>query len=239
MARHRIGREAVAQPLAPSTPAGTAGGHSLRNWTELTRETALQTLRYSRYVTVMKRMLPLAAAAILASVIAYSVMPRHQDRVSLSYEQTGTLKNDRAMTKPRFSSTDAKGNPFVITAASITQDPIKHNRATMEDVEADMQFDKQNWMNATAKNGFLDADAGTLKLGGGIALFTDSGYELHTASVDVDLKKNIFEGNTAVTGHGPLGLLRADRFHLDRLKRTVWLNGHVHMTMYPKKVSRR
>ena len=97
-----------------------------------------------------------------------------------------------------------------------------------------MQFDNQNWMNATAKNGFLDADAGTLKLGGGIALFTDSGYELHTASVDVDLKKNIFQGQEKVTGHGPLGAVSADRFHFDRAKRHVTLSGHVYMTMYPK-----
>lgn len=238
MPRDRMGREAVAQPLAPPTPV-PATGHSLHSWTELTRQTALETLRYSRFVTVMKRMLPLAAAGILAAVIAYSLVPRHQERVTLSYSQTGTIHNDLAMLKPRFSDTDAKGNPYVITASQIVQDAKDHSRATMENVEADMQYDNQNWMNATAKSGYFDADARTLTLNGDIALFTDSGYELHTATVDVDLKKNVFDGSTTVTGHGPLGTLRADRFHIDRIKKQIRLNGHVRMTMYPKKVSRR
>jgi lipopolysaccharide export system protein LptC len=238
MARDRMGRDAVVQPLAPPATE-PATGPSLHSWTELTRQTALETLRYSRFVTVMKRMLPLAAAGILAAVIAYSLVPRHQERVALSYSQTGTIHNDLAMLKPRFSSTDAKGNPFVITATQIVQDAKNQNRGTMKDVEADMQYDNQSWMNATAKSGYFDADAHTLTLNGDIALFTDSGYELHTATVDVDLKKNIFDGNTTVTGHGPLGTLRADRFHIDRIKKQIRLNGHVHTTIYPKKVSRR
>ena len=238
MTRHSIGREAVAEALAKPAAAASAAGHSLRSWSELTRDTALETLRYSRFVTVMKGALPIAAAAILASVIAYSLIPRHQQRVSLNVETLGSIRNDLAMIKPRFSSTDAKGNPYVITASAAIQDPKNRNLATLENIEADMQYDNQNWMNASAKKGFLNGDADTLMLSGKISLFTDSGYELHTESVYVDLKKNLFEGNSAVTGHGPLGSLRADKFHIDRFKRQIQLSGHVHMTMYPKKVSR-
>ena len=141
MTRDRMGREAVAQPLAPPTPA-PAAGHSLHSWSELTRQTALETLRYSRFVTVMKRMLPLAAAGILAAVVAYSLVPRHQERVTLSYSQTGAIHNDLTMLKPHFSSTDSKGNPYVITATQIVQDAKNQNRGTMKDVEADMQYDQ-------------------------------------------------------------------------------------------------
>jgi len=232
MARDAFGREAVAQPLTP--PQDAAAGHRRGDWAARTRSTALDALRYTWFVAVMKRALPIAAAAILASVIAYSVIPRHQDRVSLTYQQLGRLKNDLAMTKPRLSGTDTKGNPFVITAEAAVQDSSNRHRATLKHVDADMQFDGANWMNATAENGFFDMDAGTLKLSGGIALFTDTGYELHTNSADVDLKTNVFQGQEKVTGHGPLGAISADRFHFDRFKKHVTLSGHVHMTMYPK-----
>jgi len=227
----------VAQPLVKPSLAAPADDR-MHNWTERTRDTALQTVRYSRFVTVMKRALPIAAGAIVASVIAYSVIPRHQDRISLSYEKIGSIRNDLAMIKPRLTGTDAKGNPFVITAAEAIQDAKNRHRATLVEVQADMQFENQSWMNASAKSGFFDMDAGTLKLSGGIALFTDSGYELHTAGADVDLKRNIFDGKSAVTGHGPMGSLRADTFHVERFKRMLWLRGHVHTIMYPKKVSR-
>jgi lipopolysaccharide export system protein LptC len=234
MTRDGFGREAVAQPLAP--PA--AAEHRLRDWTARTRSTALQALRYSRFVGVMKRALPIGAVAILAAVIAYSVVPRHQDRFSLINQRMGNLRNDLAMTRPRLTGTDARGNPFVITAEAAIQDPDNRHRATLKQVQADMQFDGSRWLNASADAGLFDMDAGTLKLGGGIALYTDSGYELHTQSADADLKKNIFEGHEKVAGHGPLGSLSADRFQIDRLKRHLKLNGHVRMIMYPNKARR-
>ena len=235
MARDGFGREAVAQPLVPPE----ADGHRLRDWTARTRSTALQALRYSRFVGVMKRTLPIGAAAIMAAVIAYSVVPRNsQDRFSLLNQRMGNLRNDLAMTKPRLSGTDARGNPFVVTAEAAIQDPANRRRATLKQVQADMQFDGERWLNASADTGLFDMDAGTLKLNGGIALYTDSGYELHTPSADADLKKNIFQGHEKVAGHGPLGLLSADRFQIDRLKRQLKLNGHVHMIMYPNKARR-
>ena len=236
MTRDGFGREALAQPLA--SPEAAAAEHRLRDWSARTRSTALQALRYSRFVGVMKRALPIAAAAILAAVIAYSVVPRHQDRYSLATQRIGRLQNDLAMTNPRLTGTDARGNPFVITADAAIQDPTNRHRATLKRVQADMQFDGLHWLNASAEAGLFDMDAGTLGLDGGIALYTDSGYELHTKSADADLRKNIFRGHEKVTGHGPLGSLSADRFQIDRLKRHLKLNGHVHMVMYPNKARR-
>jgi len=237
MARDGFGREAVAQPLVPPEAAVTE--HPLRDWTERTRSTALQALRYSRFVGFMKRVLPIAALAIVAAVVAYSVAPRHQERVSLSYQRIGTLRNDLAMIKPRLTGTDAKGNPFVITAEAAIQDPANRHRATLKQVQADVQLQGERWLNASADTGLFDMDAGTLKLSGGIALYTDSGYELHTQSADADLKKNIFQGHEKVAGHGPLGSLSADRFRVDRLKKHMTLNGHVRGVMYPNKAKRR
>ena len=237
MARDGFGREAVAQPLVP--PEAAATEHPLRDWTERTRSTALQALRYSRFVGFMKRVLPIAALAIVAAVVAYSVAPRHQERVSLSYQRIGTLRNDLAMIKPRLTGTDAKGNPFVITAEAAIQDPANRHRATLKQVQADVQLQGERWLNASADTGLFDMDAGTLKLSGGIALYTDSGYELHTRSADADLKNNIFQGHEKVAGHGPLGSLSADRFRVDRLKKHMTLNGHVRGVMYPNKAKRR
>ena len=47
-------------------------------------------------------------------------------------------------------------------------------------------------MNATAEAGFFDMDTSMLKMSGGIAVYSDNGYELHTESADVDLKKGLF-----------------------------------------------
>ncbi|MDE1938086.1 MAG: LPS export ABC transporter periplasmic protein LptC [Alphaproteobacteria bacterium] len=238
MVRDGFGREAIAEPLPAREVAPDE--HPLRDWTARARGTALDALRYTRFVAFMKRVLPIAAAAVLASVIAYSFIPRHQeqDHMSLTYQHMGTIRNDLAMIRPKLTGADGKGNPFTITAAAAVQNAKNRRQATLEKVDADIQLDGAQWINASAAHGFFDMDAGTLKLDGGLSVYTDTGYELHTQSADVNLRQGIFKGQQKVTGQGPLGSLSADSFKIDRLKRRIVLRGHVQMTMYPKKVKR-
>jgi lipopolysaccharide export system protein LptC len=93
-------------------------------------------------------------------------------------------------------------------------------------------------MNASAMQGFVDMEKSALTLMGGIAVFSDDGYELHTERANVDLKKGIFHGPGEVTGQGPLGTLRADTFELDRVTKRITLRGHVHMTIIPSQAKK-
>jgi lipopolysaccharide export system protein LptC len=233
MTRDKQVRSAVAQPM--STPQQTE-----RDWSARQRLSAGDALRYSRFVAVMKRILPIAAVALMGSVIVYALMPRNQERY-VTMQQTGNVSSDLTMTKPSFTGADEKGNPYKISAAEVIQDPTSKDkmRAELKQVDADMQFAGEGWVSASATHGFIDAQAGRLSLDGGISLFTDSGYELHTASADAYIKTNILEGTEKVSGHGPLGQFSADRFHFDRLKKELKLSGHVKMTLYPQKAKKR
>ncbi len=237
MTRREQVRSAIAQTLPSPPPA--AAGQGARDWSARQRLKATDALRYSRFVSVMKKILPVGAIVLMASVVAYSVLPRHNDRM-MAFQQSGNLARDLTMTKSSFTGTDEKGNPFKITAAEVIQDPkAKNMRAELKQIEADMQFDSKNWVNATAAHGWLDGDSSLLKLDGGISVFTDNGYELHTKSATAQIKANILEGSEGVRGHGPTGQFSADRFHFDRLKKQLRLSGHVHMTLYPQKAKRR
>jgi lipopolysaccharide export system protein LptC len=241
MTRDQQVRSAVAQPLTPSQePAQPVSTATLHDWSARQRLSAVDALRYSRFVAVMKRALPILAVVLMGSVIAYSVIPHHQEKM-VTLKQTGNVGNDLTMTKPSFTGTDEKGNPYHVTAAEVVQDPKSKDslRAEMKQVDADMQFDGQTWINASAAHGFIDAKAGILKLDGGISLFTDNGYEMHTPSATAYIKTNVLEGNDKVSGHGPLGKFSADRFRFDRLNKKMRLNGHVHMILIPQKAKRR
>ncbi len=228
MTRRSSAKEAVAQTIA-----GSAVAPARRDWTARTRDNALNALRYSRFVTVMKRALPITAALLIAVVIVYALIPRQSDKLSLETKSIGIIENDLAMLKPRLSGADRKGHPFVVTADSATQEGANVHRARLVNVQADLTLDKDRWLNATAAKGFVDMDKNWLSLTGGIAVFSDDGYELHTARADVDLKQGLFRGNAEVTGHGPAGTLRADTFEVDRLTSQLVLSGHVQMTILP------
>jgi lipopolysaccharide export system protein LptC len=218
-------RKALAEPLA------RRDGPRI-DWTARTRGTILDAERYSQFVGVMKRVLPLAAAIVVMTVVAYTLIPRPVDR-GMKIEMKGviTIDNDLAMIKPRLTGADNKGNPFVITADAAIQDGRNARRARLRKVQADMNLDSQRWLSAMAENGFVDADTGKLSLGGGIAVYSDSGYELHTASMHVDLNAGKLAGDHAVTGQGPMGTFRADHFTVDRRRQQIHLYGNVQTTI--------
>lgn len=218
---------------------GNATARARRDWTARTRDTALNALRYSRFVNVMKRALPIAAGALIAIVIIFALLPRQSDKLSFAYQSMGHIDNDLAMLKPRLTGSDQSGNPFVITADAAVQQGANTRKVALRKVEADLTLDKNRWLNASATQGFVDMDKGALTLTGGIAMFSDDGYELHTQRANVDLRKGIFHGPGEVTGQGPMGTFRADTFELDRITRQIALHGHVQMTINPAKAHRR
>ena len=201
------------------------------DWSARVRTTTVEAVRYSRYVALMKRLLSLGAFLIIAAVLAFFFVQRMPRQLQMSYERLGRLENDLTMVKPRLAGADTKGNPFVITADSAVQDAKNPKRASLKNLEADLSLDKQNWVNARAKTGLVDMGTGQLELGGGIDVFTTTGYELHSSSASANLKQNVIHGHEPVTGQGPQGTLRADEFHADRDTNILTLSGHVHMTL--------
>lgn len=201
------------------------------DWSARVRTTASEALRYSRYVALMKRLLSLGAFLIIAAVLAFFFVQRMPRQLQMSYERLGRIENDLTMVKPRLAGADAKGNPFVITAESAIQDAHDPKKASLKNLEADLSIENQNWINARARTGMVDMNTGQLELGGGIDVYTATGYELHSNSASANLKQSIVHGHEMVTGQGPQGTFRADEFHADRTTNILTLNGHVHMTL--------
>ena len=205
------------------------------DWSARVRTTAVEALRYSRFVHLMKRLLSLGAFLIIAAVLAFFFVQRLPRQVQMSYERLGHVENDLAMMKPRLSGADAKGNPYVITADMAVQDAHNPKKASLKNLEADLALDSKNWLNARARTGMLDMTTGQLELTGGIDVFTATGYELHSKSASANLKHSVIHGHEPVTGQGPDGTLRSDEFHADRTTNILTLSGHVQMTLFGTK----
>jgi lipopolysaccharide export system protein LptC len=223
MAGRRTAGEAVVQELGPA-PARSPR----TEWATQRRASATEVRRYSRFVVVMKRILPLAAAALVAAVVAYSLQSREPDKSkwTLTFTQLKIDKNDLAMVKPRLTGADSSGNPFVVTADKAHQYAHDTSRVLLDNVEADLTLQDGNWLNATAPQGLLDAPHAanqkcakttcsanqSLDMWGPIAVFSDNGYEVHTTSAHVDMGDGIVRGNKYVRGQGPMGSFYADSF---------------------------
>jgi lipopolysaccharide export system protein LptC len=206
-----------------------------RDWSARVRSTSMDALRYTQFVSVTKRALPTAAFAVIAAVLAFFFVARQPAKVSMTYARLDAIKNDLTMIKPHLTGADAKGHPFTITADTAVQDIRNPKRASLKKVEADLTVGSNGWINVNAAKGLVDMLGGSLLLNGGIDVYSDSGYSFHSQAAWVDLKKWIVWGNNPVTGQGPAGTMRADRFHYDRNADQLTLDGHVFMTIIGKK----
>jgi lipopolysaccharide export system protein LptC len=199
------------------------------DWSARTRTTVFDANRYTRFVRRMKRILPISAFAVIFAVLAFFFVERAPRQFSLSYDRMGGADDDLAMINPRLTGVDERGNPFVITAKQAVRDP-KNAHITLTTIEADMNTER-GWVNAKAARGVVDMAARQLELAGGIDIYSDTGFMLHTQSASADLKTNIMRGREPVTGQGPMGTMRADTFHYDRSAGQLTLAGRVVMTM--------
>jgi len=209
--------------------------HTRGDWSARVRSSSMDALRYTQFVGVMKRALPAAAFAVVAAVLAFFFVARQPSKLSMTYARMEAIKNDLTMIKPHLTGVDAKGHPFVITAETAVQDIKNPKRAKLRHVEADLTTDQNGWLNTIATGGVVDMLAGNLALNGGIDIYSDSGYSFHTQAAWVDMKKDLTWGNSTVTGQGPMGTLRADRFHYDGRVHQITFIGNVHMTVVEKK----
>src|SRR5580658_10483337 len=121
-------------PRAPDALNHNTTTPARHDWSARARSTAMEALRYTQFVGVMKRALPVAAFAVISAVLAYFFLARQPGKVTMGYERLARVENDLAMVKPRLTGQDAKGNPFVITAEAAIQDAKNSKRAQLRKV---------------------------------------------------------------------------------------------------------
>jgi lipopolysaccharide export system protein LptC len=188
---------------------------------------------YSRFVRALKIMLPLSGFAIVAAITLFILLYDADNSLTLSFSSVEHLENDLRMVNPRFSGRDAEDRAFLVTAESAIQDADDLRNVTLETLQADMALADNTWISLSAARGRLDSEAETLTLEGDVSLFTDAGYEFHTAQALVQLDDQRVTSRSEVTGQGPLGTLRADGFVAEEAGDRLRFEGNVRMRIYP------
>ena len=78
------------------------------DWSVRVRTTAIEALRYSKFVHLMKRVLSLGAFLIIATLLSFLFVQRQPRQLAVSYEKLGRIENDLAMVKPRLTGADGR-----------------------------------------------------------------------------------------------------------------------------------
>lgn len=223
--------------LVPAGDAARAGGvpaapRQLDGWGR-ERQRAEATVGYSRFVRIMKVMLPLVAFSLIVLVVLYSATGGDRNKVALTFETMDSVDKDRALVNPKLTGTDGRGQPFTVTDKGATQEKGKSRRMVFDDVVADVSMQDKSWVQVDAKTGLLDGEAKTLDLSESINIFSDKGYECHTTSARYDFGLGLLKGENPINCQGPLGLISAKKFEGLREPGIMRFTGGVSTTYFP------
>lgn len=187
--------------------------------------------RRSRYVGVLKLLLP-AMAAVLIALVAF--WPQLRDRTGefrLRFEPIGSQDAETVrMINPRFLGVDDTDRHYTITAGRATQ--LDDGRINLENPKGDMALEDGSWVVLSANTGIYHKAQQLLDLAGGVNLYHDAGYEFHTEQASVDLQEGTAAGDTPTVGQGPLGHIRSEGFRIFDGGERVHFTGRARLVLY-------
>jgi lipopolysaccharide export system protein LptC len=221
----------TAQPEETTAQPEARFPYRARDWRISPRATLLHARRYSAFVKVMKGALPMAALALGIVVLAYSLQPRDQASLSLTFESMAQIEGDLTMIKPRLSGTDENGRPFVVTAGSASQQARGSDLVRLKDIAADIGLNGGMPIHVTAAAGVMDTKSHKLDISGGIRVVSEDGYDASAASAVADLRAGTVRGENGIRAHGGFGELTAERFTFEGDTRRMRFSGRVRMLL--------
>jgi len=217
----------------PAGPQISTTRSRLDNWELRTRQRADSTIGYSRFVRIMKVMLPIVAFSLIVLVVVYSSSGREPENVAISSTDVSEISQDRALVNPKLTGTDGRGQPFTVTAKGASLAAGKTRRMTIDEVKADITMQDRSWVQVGAVQGVLDVEGKTLDLSQTINIYSDRGYECHTDSARYDFGSGILKGETPIRCQGPLGVITASKFEGLRDPGVLKFSGGVTTNYFP------
>ena len=173
-------------------------------------EAARNLARRRWFVGLTKRLLPLVALALLASIALWPELVREMDHSRMSYRRGATPPQSGQMREATYHGVDSNGRPYTMTATTAHQ--INPDRINLTDPKGDMSLESGSWLMSQSRSGVYLQHEGSLDLWDDVQLYRDDGTTLATASATLDLKQGAAAGADMVHAEGPFGTLDAQGF---------------------------
>jgi len=127
-------------------------------------------------------------------------------------QTTVLAQTNNTATNPEYKSTDAKNQPYTITA--------DHGRETSPEVidltnpKMVMKLKTGEVVTLTSSTGKLNKVTNKMHLVGNVTLTHSQGYALETAQAWIDCNQGSAYGDNSIWGNGPAGAISANGFRL-------------------------
>lgn len=167
--------------------------------------------RRSAVVTLSKKLLPVAAVALLVALGLAPSWHAGADKDRITYHiGKGSAQPDDAshMLGARYHGVDQHGQPFTITAGNATQQG-PDNVALTQPV-GDMTMKSGAWLELRSNSGMFNQKTQILNFAGNVTLYRNDGTTMTTSRAAMNLQSSDAHGTEPTDLQGPFGTLHAD-----------------------------
>lgn len=235
----RTSTSKIAVLNVPASAAQRAEGRARAHFTP--EETRRLGPGYSRFVGMMKVLLPVGAFILVAMVIAWPYLQPTGGSFRIGFSSLVATQAERPnIVNPRLIGTDEKNQPFSVTADLAKDFYLRQDfwgetstPVELEMPKADITLKDGSWLVLTANSGLLTPKTKMLELSGAVNLFHDSGYELRTTHAMIDLQKGAAVSDQPVAGQGPFGNINAEGLRLTDKGKDIVFTGKAKLVLYP------
>ncbi|MFM9889881.1 MAG: LPS export ABC transporter periplasmic protein LptC [Rickettsiales bacterium] len=172
--------------------------------------------RYTRFVLFSKWFLGVFAIALMVSLIAWPLLSKNETGIRLSFTDAKTTGANTiaspAMSSPIYRSIGEHGQQFKVAGIKATQ--ATPSLVVLEAVDGQMLQQNGSWMQLNAKRADYFQDKRMVELSGDVTLINSQGYAFVSEHATVNTQTMDMQGESPVSGTGPLGNLLASGFKI-------------------------
>jgi len=203
--------------------------HSMRHFIEnLSRPRAAldadKLARRRAWVALGKRLLPVLAVLLLASVALWPEIDRTADRARHTFEKLGAATSQAMhMKSPHYRGIDQSGDPYTVTAVESGEPSdgvfdLKQPKAdlflqktTLAKPSA-QNLDDPSWLAIWSDHGTFLNHLDALDLTGDVTLYRSDGMIFTADNAAIDMRQNAVLSAAQLHGEGPIGTIDGQGF---------------------------
>ncbi|MCO6384260.1 MAG: LPS export ABC transporter periplasmic protein LptC [Vannielia sp.] len=182
---------------------------------------------YSRFVSMAKIVLPLAALALLSTLflVARTVDPTNS--IPFADVDVNELAREQRISAPNYSGVTRDGSAISIAATTARPDPENEHRVSATDLRAHLETQGGGVYELSSLSGQIDTGIGEAVLDGGVIITTPTGYRVTSEAITTALERTEIESPGPVQAEGPAGKLDAGGMRLARAEQGNEASGYL------------
>lgn len=169
---------------------------------------------WSRWVVLLKIILPLIALALLSSIFLLSRTIDPTASIPFTEVDVEDRAREPRLTTPKFSGVTSDGSRVTLDATEMRPDLSKAGSGTATDLRARMVTLTGETTDVVADRGKVDTQAGTYEMIGAVKAVLSTGYTIAAPKMAGLLDATSLDATGPVDATAPMGKITADAMQL-------------------------